>query len=185
MAAGDEAGAAAGAGAGPARPRKTLLERLDPALEVAAARELGVALCEAVLARGGKLHGALWPGGVTLEKGGLVLGEPGDGGGGGGAEGGAEKYLAPERGGGRRLDGRADVYSIGAILYRAVLGAPPYERPPEELPAELRAIVMRCLHREPERRYQDVRGLLAALGGGGSAQRQWRWGHSVNQVDQG
>jgi len=137
---------------------------LDPALEVAAARELGVALCEAVLARGGKLHGGLWPGGVTLEKGALVLGEPG-----GGADGAAEPYLAPERGGGRRLDARADVYSIGAILYRAVLGAPPYQRPPEELPAELRAIVMRCLHREPERRYQDVRGLLAALGGSKAA----------------
>ena len=92
-------------------------------------------------------------------------------------------YMAPEQAVGGRVDARSDVFSFGALLYEmatgrrafggdttaevlaAVVSAQP--PPPTEivrgLPHELERVILRCLRKEPERRYQgmlDVRNEL-------------------------
>ncbi|WP_045739919.1 diguanylate cyclase [Actinoplanes rectilineatus] len=95
-------------------------------------------------------------------------------------------YLAPEQTGrtGRPVDHRADLYSLGAILYELATGAPPFGRDRDTLslihdhlarmpdapadvtpglPVGLSEIVMRLLHKEPDRRYQSAEGLAYDL----------------------
>lgn len=55
---------------------------------------------------------------------------------------GSAAYMAPEQAAGLPVDGRADLYAAGVILYRALTGAPPFEH---RSPAE----VLRCHLREP------------------------------------
>lgn len=82
-----------------------------------------------------------------------------------------------------QVDARADIWSLGTILYEALAGRPPYvgdsvmhvasrifhEAPTPlaelrpELPADLVTVVMRCLEKKPEDRFQDVRGLAEGL----------------------
>ncbi len=102
-----------------------------------------------------------------------------------GAELGTAQYMSPEQAkGSRDVDPRSDVYALGAILYEALTGAVVHpgdsynaiifhlltqrHRPLKELlpacPGELNAVVERCLHRDPERRYADAGELADALG---------------------
>nr|QDA77046.1 protein kinase [Jahnella sp. MSr9139] len=94
-------------------------------------------------------------------------------------------YLSPEQTGrmNRAVDPRSDLYSLGATLYEALTGAPPFtttnpvelihchvarapapphERAPE-IPRVLSDIVMHLLAKTPEERYQSARGLRADL----------------------
>jgi serine/threonine-protein kinase len=92
-------------------------------------------------------------------------------------------YIAPEYIQGTCIDGRADLYSLGVILYELVTGAlpfdyeypgdllikhvteapiPPRKRRPEVEPA-MQALILRCLEKNPARRFQDAAGFLAAL----------------------
>lgn len=93
-------------------------------------------------------------------------------------------YMSPEQIQGHDLDGRSDVYSIGAIMYECVVGQPPFDAPnpvgvlskhlseepvrpsgrsPLSVPAEADEIIMRCLEKDPERRYQTAEELRADL----------------------
>lgn len=94
-------------------------------------------------------------------------------------------YLAPEQTGrtGQPVDQRADLYTLGATLYQAATGSPPFatadpvrllhdhlarrpvppvERRPDLGPA-LSAIIMHLLEKEPDSRYQSADGLVHDL----------------------
>lgn len=82
-------------------------------------------------------------GNANLTKTGMVMGTPG--------------YMAPEQARGARVDLRADVYAVGAILYRCVTGKAPFEG--LDPMATLTAVVSQ----EPERPTQLEPSLPAAL----------------------
>ena len=94
-------------------------------------------------------------------------------------------YIAPEQTGrmNRGCDARSDLYSLGATLYHALVGRPPFESsdalelihahiarlpaaPKEqraELPEALSRVILKLLRKEPEERYQSARALHADL----------------------
>ncbi|AEI62805.1 protein kinase domain-containing protein [Corallococcus macrosporus] len=102
-----------------------------------------------------------------------------------GAMAGTPHYMAPEqaRGEVRRLDRRADVYSLGATLYHLLTGQFPIPgdnalevlsriatvepRPPRawepDIPVDLEAIVLKCLEKERSARYDSPRALVEDL----------------------
>ncbi|WP_437712520.1 protein kinase [Sorangium sp. So ce448] len=95
---------------------------------------------------------------------------------------GSPKYTAPEQAMGHELSPRADIYALGVLLYEMLCGRAPFDRkvaaatlmahvsePPPPLadgalvsPA-MTAIVMRCLEKSPDRRFQSMRECLTAL----------------------
>ena len=93
---------------------------------------------------------------------------------------GTPMYMAPEQAvGDRALDARADIYALGAMIYYALTGRPPFTGesafavmmahardpvvPPSQivprLPEDLERVVLRCLAKKPGERYPNVRAL--------------------------
>jgi serine/threonine protein kinase len=82
-------------------------------------------------------------------------------------------FLAPEKSKGGKADGRADIYSLAAILYAMLANRPPQivkgqVLPPSrfngDVPPAMDAVVVKALALNPEERYPDARSFLTALG---------------------
>jgi len=82
-------------------------------------------------------------------------------------------FLAPEKSKGGKADGRADIYSLAAILYAMLAHRPPQivkgqVLPPSrfnpDVPPAMDAVVVKALALNPEERYPDARSFLTALG---------------------
>jgi WD40 repeat protein/tRNA A-37 threonylcarbamoyl transferase component Bud32 len=91
-------------------------------------------------------------------------------------------YVAPEQIAGEEIDGRADVYSLGCVLYESLVGEPPFGRDSDlavvfahletepsapsaqrpELPTALDAVIVKALAKEPEQRYPSCREFAGA-----------------------
>ena len=91
-------------------------------------------------------------------------------------------YVAPEQITGEEIDGRADIYSLGCVLYECLVGRPPFRRDSElalvfahleadppvpsverpDLSVAFDAVIARALAKEPEERYGSCRELARA-----------------------
>ncbi len=97
---------------------------------------------------------------------------------------GSPLFMSPEQATGERdADARSDIYSLGAVMFYMLAGRPPFvyeaamkvivahvaEDPPlvrefsPDVPLELEEIIMRCLEKDADDRYQDVTSLREAL----------------------
>ena len=108
-------------------------------------------------------------------------------------------YIAPEQIQGGEIDARADLYSLGAVLYLMLTGRRPFNartlagyldkhlhrevRPPRELaptiPAELDEICVRLLAKEPDGRFVSATHLLHALDVESSETHPGEWNPSL------
>ena len=99
---------------------------------------------------------------------------------------GTPRYMAPEQVEAGQVDKRTDLYALGLILFEMVTGEDAFkgestlqimyrrvkEKAPNpkqinpEVPDYLARIILRCLERDPARRYQDAREILADLRAG-------------------
>lgn len=184
---------------------ETLARRLEGgALQLDEALSIGIQMCEALDAAhsAGVIHRDLKPSNVMLTPGGVKLLDFGlaklhdpepdpnlpastqsrfsteDG-----AVVGTYPYMAPEQVAGGHVDGRADIFALGVVIYEMASGVRPFDAPTRaevaaailtrtppvlsslcsHVPAALDRAVQRCLAKDPEARWQTARDLASEL----------------------
>src|SRR4029079_12031261 len=96
---------------------------------------------------------------------------------------GTPEYMAPEQASGKPADPRSDVYAVGGLLYEMLSGNPPYEganfmeilhkkansmpaplsSARQDVPAQLEAVIMRAMAKEPDKRPPTMEALEKEL----------------------
>jgi len=87
-------------------------------------------------------------------------------------------YMSPEQVKGEKLDGRTDIFSVGAMLYEMFSGTQPFRRdnnaetiaailnhepPIDTIPAELTPIITKCIAKDKNERFSDANDLASNL----------------------